>query len=1576
MKFRRTLSSVFISVFLILAILVVVVQFRLSTYGMEKVRSVVQALMPKGELGLDVTIEGMKGTLMRSIRIDGLQISSEGETLLQVDEVEISMTIWDLVRLALGRSEQDFRVTASGTRISANERNIDLLLGIMQGTGPTDRQPTSETQSGSQPLSDIGFHVTFRNISLDLDYKGLKANSTGMNATLNIGHGLAFDGADINIPHSSASAVFFGDRPATLDDLRISVDPDLVISLSVSRIGYGENISIANASALAQFSDDVLSAGLFLETVLSSLDLEGNKLDIKLVSTTANAQYSFIDGILSYVVDFQDIVADSRISDRGLSVNLGPSEVSGSYQGGSDLSVSASISAMAARLDDYSAKASNLALDLALKLASDPEAEQSGGSGLGASGKLTLSHASFLGLEELLVDSLNANNLGLEFSFSSAGLSAKLSSSVNGHVDNDYIGSFSGALDLEAATSDFRSLDSAKVNLGELSMASLNGKGSLSLEIGENGISAGLVNGDNLVLSLSYNEGRMDLRGTLSDFSPSAYGRLYHDFMEPLDVVSDATSLDGNLYVSLSATEELDVYVSALLDGDYTQSLKAEGLFDLVESGRVILNTAANKVKLGSSDINAAITLEADFDSRLAEIRSLAVTTGGVRISYAGSLDFSKKIPNGRLSLQRASDGGELASIDLSDTDGIRRYDFLLLTPLVEDLALKGTIDWKDIENIEVHGLLEYPLLGDGFVDFSGVLKTSPLSFSLNSDDLSLLASLEDGVLYVKGDLEKLRINASQDMVITVDSDIVGAYDLGGSSFALALESFYMEFSDYLSMGFDMELDSNSLHVSNVKLGTSGEMTMFDGEVDLRFDSIEDILRLETSSLYGTVELVAQNGVAALRSSAIDDQFLLEANYNPAGGNLPDVSVHVAGQRQGSLYGLIDVLWGSGNEFRINAVYNDSVLSFYESSGNLGTLQINDIHLVADFRKMLLESRLSIRNERTLRTGALVSQSCDIELGAKVEGLATGLFQLLAGLDYEIDFTLGFSDILLADGFEIPDISVDMKLRSDVLTLGGEFVTGSVDFQKGQVDISLSKDLPISMKAKGRVGQDLDLLLTDISFPLPILNQFIDMPSFSFVQGIITGDVLVKGPIGNPSFYGMAFCQSYEMTLFYIPDQTISIKNVSMSIVDHTMTVSKTPLSGYGEKDGRYFYGDVSMEIVMQGLAFELFDIYLDIDKGTPVDFWYPSTGDFDMEIRTDLTGKVNFGFSGGKAHLNTDIDVSSTLIDFRIEQELPAWYLEEGAPMDMDLRLTMGSDVEFYYPEKDNSFINFTLDENKTVELIVKDGKVSTGGSFSIKSGQVYYFHNDFIIKKGNVDLTERKYATNAYPLLLNLTAEIIDYDNDGNKVVITMILQDSTLDNISPRFTSTPARDQNEILAMLGQSVLASGGLDQTVSLSSLATFAATATEALQKVGVLESNKSYSIGSTIRNALGLDIFSARSNILSNIIIDALPGELTGRGDVSILARYLDNTSIFAGKYLRDNWFIRLRLMLKADSSVKLSDNVGHFLAKDLILDTEISLDWDTPMGTLSVFAYPQELSVFDILDTIGFSVTKQFQF
>lgn len=185
-----------------------------------------------------------------------------------------------------------------------------------------------------------------------------------------------------------------------------------------------------------------------------------------------------------------------------------------------------------------------------------------------------------------------------------------------------------------------------------------------------------------------------------------------------------------------------------------------------------------------------------------------------------------------------------------------------------------------------------------------------------------------------------------------------------------------------------------------------------------------------------------------------------------------------------------------------------------------------------------------------------------------------------------------------------------------------------------------------------------------------------------------------------------------------------------------------------------------------------------------------------------------------------------------------------------------------------------------------------------------------------------------------------------------------------------------ENEILSLLGQTILPSSTFSQTVSVASVASLAAAATDAISRLGIIESNSNYSLTATIRDSLGLDIFSLRSNLLQNIIIDALPGDVAGKTDISLLSKYLDGTSLFAGKYLANGVFAQMSFRLKSEKNSNKNIDYGHFLSKDLILDMEFSVDWDNSFGTFTIFTKPQELSALNILDTIGFSVTKRIQF
>ncbi|MFA7396216.1 MAG: hypothetical protein WCY81_04405, partial [Sphaerochaetaceae bacterium] len=181
----------------------------------------------------------------------------------------------------------------------------------------------------------------------------------------------------------------------------------------------------------------------------------------------------------------------------------------------------------------------------------------------------------------------------------------------------------------------------------------------------------------------------------------------------------------------------------------------------------------------------------------------------------------------------------------------------------------------------------------------------------------------------------------------------------------------------------------------------------------------------------------------------------------------------------------------------------------------------------------------------------------------------------------------------------------------------------------------------------------------------------------------------------------------------------------------------------------------------------------------------------------------------------------------------------------------------------------------------------------------------------------------------------------------------------------------DTNEILELLGQRIINPYSVQES-GLQSFASVASTATDVITRLGVFQATTiSIGFSTIIREALGLDVFTIRTNLLTNILFDTIP--LTG-GDTSSspLARYLDNTTLYIGKFLFEELYLQGMLHLRKDPLARGSS----FLANDLYVDTELSIEWDTPLATFSLFTQPEELSMFDLFDTMGFSVTKRFYF
>ncbi|HRV24271.1 MAG TPA: translocation/assembly module TamB domain-containing protein, partial [Sphaerochaeta sp.] len=287
------------------------------------------------------------------------------------------------------------------------------------------------------------------------------------------------------------------------------------------------------------------------------------------------------------------------------------------------------------------------------------------------------------------------------------------------------------------------------------------------------------------------------------------------------------------------------------------------------------------------------------------------------------------------------------------------------------------------------------------------------------------------------------------------------------------------------------------------------------------------------------------------------------------------------------------------------------------------------------------------------------------------------------------------------------------------------------------------------------------------------------------------------------------------------------------------------------------------------------------------------------------------------------------------------------------------------------NPIIKATISEGEKLSFTYDHltDEITMDGSLALRSGEIYYFQKDFFITEGALTVhTESFGGLPSVQPTINLRAKLTDYDSSGNRVDIFLILREASFTALNPQFESIPAKATNEIFEILGQSILPSGAYGQ-FNLYSAAHLAAAATNVAERLGYINVFQTSALTETIRVSLGLDMFSLRSNILQNILLDTLPGATPGT-TFSPLARYLNNTVIFMGKYIGTEFFLQALLHLSATEPNKIRN---PFLAPDLSLNLELSIEWHNPLLTFSLFTQPNELSFIDILDTMGVSVTKR---
>jgi len=546
----------------------------------------------------------------------------------------------------------------------------------------------------------------------------------------------------------------------------------------------------------------------------------------------------------------------------------------------------------------------------------------------------------------------------------------------------------------------------------------------------------------------------------------------------------------------------------------------------------------------------------------------------------------------------------------------------------------------------------------------------------------------------------------------------------------------------------------------------------------------------------------------------------------------------------------------------------------------------------------------------------------------------SGSYSTAAGTPLEARvFDLGLQGKLSLSGIKVGGTDMASWALAFSTTAGKiSFDGGPGNSMHGWIDpqlnftASLRDPLPITGNIQGRVTQGRIYAAFDVSgFDLLVLNTIMKspplntgggpMPVIRFMAGSGAGRLVVDGEINDPDFTGEIDIAGGGILSAYSPDEAGPFR-ASLVFEGKTFHIPKTIAAAGSSR--------------------------LSAEASFTIDHWIPLKWDIALATEANTAvrlraqfGRLNVQGSGmGAVRASGDdrtTNVGGTLVvsDCRITlgQAADVKFVPEESPTIANLTIRTGRRVEFQWPSADVPVIRTTAVPGGTIAVTYRGdtGAYTVKGATGVQGGEIYYFDRTFIMKKGSITFNEDQ--SNFDPWI-TVRAEVREWDASTGTEVKIYLDADSPFSKFAPRFSSDPPRLDTDILAMIGAPLVNRVGT-QGIGMASAFVYS----------DILSHN--WILGpfeQKVRQALNLDMFSVRTQLIQNLLAQKVLGTTINP---------LDNTSVSLGKYLGNDLFLEMLVRLQQPQiPTAVITPSGGLLPASLALqpDLELSLEWATP--------------------------------
>ncbi len=487
--------------------------------------------------------------------------------------------------------------------------------------------------------------------------------------------------------------------------------------------------------------------------------------------------------------------------------------------------------------------------------------------------------------------------------------------------------------------------------------------------------------------------------------------------------------------------------------------------------------------------------------------------------------------------------------------------------------------------------------------------------------------------------------------------------------------------------------------------------------------------------------------------------------------------------------------------------------------------------------------------------------------------------------------------------------------------------------------LRLGSPLPVVGRAEGRiVGDHIEITLDVDTADMSVLNSLLNTRAITFTSGVATGRLAISGPVNDPDYLGSLQVMGGGIKCEYAMDEAGPL-NTTLAFSGKTFSFPPLHANAGNAR--------------------------LTASASFTIDHWVPVS--FAIHLRTEnqtaLRLKGQFGTvsaeglgSGNVSIVGDDksVEVKGSLLvtDGQITAggSFNGTFTPEDTPTFLSLELETGKRVEFNWPSAESPIIRTMAKAGDRLSITYRGdtGAYTVKGDAEMHGGEVFYFDRSFILKIGKIffDETDKNFDPR-----ITVRAEIREWDSKTNEEVKIYLDADAKLSQLSPRFSSDPSRSDLDIMTMVG-SPIADRVESQGLGISAVM----LGGDFLRQFGIIRP-----LEKKAREALGLDSFSLRTQLVQNLIAQQL----------GTAVNPLDNTSLSLGKYLGNDFFwevlVRLQSQTANPSVVGVTTGVHP--------DIEINLEWNTPFFLLNWSLIPKTPESLFIPDN-SISLNWRFQY